>query len=206
MRYPSKSVIAVAALSLLSVAVQAQSPVANAAPASAQAGDYNVESNHTRTQFTVSHMGFTDWYGDFTGASGTLSIDPKAISKAKVDITIPVSSVTTTNATLDGELKSAQWFDAAQFPTIRFVSTQVVQTGPRTALIKGNLSFHGVTKPVELQASFNAGGINPMTKHYTLGFNASTEIRRSDFGVNTYVPLIGDTVAVRISAAFEKAG
>lgn len=206
MRLISNALVAAAALSLVPCSAQAQSPVANTAPAAAQAGDYKVETSHTRVQFAVSHMGFTDWYGDFSGATGTLSIDPKAIAKAKVDIVIPVASVSTTNATLDGELRSAQWFDAAQFPTIRFVSTQVVPTGPRTALIKGTLSFHGVTRPVTLKASFNAGGINPLTKGYTLGFNASTLINRSDFGVKTYVPLIGDAVAIRISAAFEKAG
>lgn len=206
MRLISNTLILAATLSLASHSAQAQSPVANATPSAAQAGDYKVETSHTRTQFTVSHMGFTDWYGDFTGISGTLSIDPKAIAKAKVDITIPVASVSTTNTTLDGELKSAQWFDAAQFPTIRFVSTRVEQTGPRTALITGNLTFHGVTRPVTLRASFNASGVNPMTKGYTLGFNASTLINRSDFGVKTYVPLIGDSVAIRISAAFEKAG
>lgn len=206
MRFHSHVIAAAAALTLLPATVHAQSPVANAAPAAAQAGNYKVETTHTRVQFTVSHMGFSDWYGDFTGVTGTLSLDPKAVAKAKVDIAIPVASVTTTNATLDGELKSAQWFDAEQFPTIRFVSTQVVPTGARTALIKGNLTFHGVTKPAILKASFNAGGVNPMTKGYTLGFNAVTEIRRSDFGVKTYVPLVGDTVAIRISAAFEKVG
>ena len=202
MRFLSTTLLAAALV--LPAAGHAQAPVANPAPAAAQAGTYKVETSHTRVQFSVSHMGFSDWYGDFTGVTGTLSIDPKAVAKAKVDITIPVASVTTTNATLDGELKSAQWFDADQFPTIRFVSTQVVPTGERTALVKGNLTFHGVTRPVVLKASFNAGGVNPMSKGYTLGFNANTEINRSDFGVKTYVPLVGDAVTIRISAAFEK--
>ena len=80
---------------------------ANTDPAAVKAGTYTVETSHTRTQFTVSHMGFTDWYGDFTDTSGSLSIDPKNIAATKVDITIPVSSVSTTNAKLDEELKSA---------------------------------------------------------------------------------------------------
>jgi polyisoprenoid-binding protein YceI len=151
-------------------------------------------------------MGFSDWYGDFTGTTGTLTIDPKAITSAKVDVTIPVAGVSTTNAKLDDELKSADWFDAATHPNIRFVSTAVVPTGPRTAQITGNLMFHGVIRPVTLAASFNAGGTNPLSKAYTLGFNATTTINRSDFGVKTYVPLIGDAVTIRISAAFEKIG
>ncbi len=204
MRFIAHIIIAAAALSLMPAGVYAQSPVANVDPEAAQAGQYKVETSHTRTQFTVSHMGFSDWYGDFTGTTGTLSLDPRAIGSAKVDITIPVASVSTTNAKLDGELKSADWLDADKFPTIHFVSTEVVRTGARTAMIKGNLTFHGVTRPATLQASFNAGGVNPLSKGYTLGFNATTEINRSDYGVKTYVPLIGDTVAIRISAAFEK--
>jgi polyisoprenoid-binding protein YceI len=199
-----RSLIA-AALIVAPVAVSAQSPVANPAPAAVQAGDYTVETSHTRVQFTVSHMGFSDWYGDFTGATGSLSLDPKAPTKAKVDITIPVSSVSTTNATLDGELKSDAWFDAAKYPQIRFTSTAVTPTGPRTANIAGNLTFHGVTRPVVLKATFLASGVNPLSKGYTIGFNATTSLKRSDFGVKTYIPLISDEVSLRISAAFEKA-
>ena len=168
-------------------------------------GVYNVESSHTRVQFSVSHMGFTNWYGDFTDIKGTLRLDPKNITASTVDITIPVASVSTTNSKLDGELKSAEWLDATQFPTMHFVSSKIVQTAPNKANITGDLSFHGVTKPVTLSATFNAAGANPMSKNYTVGFDATTTIKRSDFGVKTYVPMIGDETAVRVSAAFEAA-
>lgn len=199
-----RSLIA-AALIVAPVAAYAQSPVANPAPAAVQAGNYTVETTHTRVQFTVSHMGFSDWYGDLTGVTGTLSLDPKAPAAAKVDITIPVSSISTTNATLDGELKSEAWLDAGKYPQIRFTSTGVTPTGPRTANIAGNLTFHGVTRPVVLKAAFLASGVNPLSKGYTVGFNATAALKRSDFGVKTYIPLIGDEVTLRISAAFEKA-
>jgi polyisoprenoid-binding protein YceI len=204
MRKISSFLIAAAALAAVPASLHAQSPVANPAPAAVQAGNYKLETSHTRVQFTVSHMGFSDWYGDFTGATGTLNLDPKAVAKAKLDVTIPVASVSTTNATLDGELKSNAWFDADKFPTITFTSGKVTPIGPRTALVAGNLTFHGVTKPVVLKASFLASGINPLDKAYTIGFNASTVLKRSDFGVKTYVPLISDEVTLRISAAFEK--
>ncbi|MBN9145740.1 MULTISPECIES: YceI family protein [unclassified Novosphingobium] len=199
-----RSLIA-AALIVAPVAAYAQSPVANPAPAAVQAGNYAVETTHTRVQFTVSHMGFSDWYGDLTGVTGSLVLDPKAPAAAKVDITIPVSSISTTNATLDGELKSEAWLDAGKYPEIRFTSTGVTPTGPRTANIAGNLTFHGVTRPVVLKAAFLASGVNPLSKGYTVGFNATAALKRSDFGVKTYIPLIGDEVTLRISAAFEKA-
>jgi polyisoprenoid-binding protein YceI len=196
-----------AALFLLAtgcVVAVAQTGPSSPNPKTVQAGDYGVEPTHTRVEFSVSHMGFTDWYGDFKSASGSLSIDPAKVSAAKVDISLPTASVSTTNATLDGELRSADWFDAATYPTIRFVSTKVVATGPNKASITGNLTFHGVTKPVVLDAVFNGAGVNPLSKGYTVGFNATTMIRRSDFGVKTYLPMIGDATSLRISAAFEK--
>ena len=186
------------------VAALAQPGPVSADPRAVQAGSYAVEPSHTRVQFTVSHMGFTDWYGDFTSVSGSLSLDPAHVSAAKVNISIPVASVSTTNAKLDGELKSPDWFGAVAYPTIAFVSTKVVPNGANKATITGNLTFHGVTKPVVLKASFNGAGVNPLDKKYTVGFNASTTIKRSDFGVKTYVPLIGDETTLRISAAFEK--
>ncbi|MDE2340828.1 MAG: polyisoprenoid-binding protein [Alphaproteobacteria bacterium] len=183
----------------------AQGVPGNPAVTSAKAGVYSVEPHHTRVQFSVSHMGFTDWYGDFTGISGSLTLDPAHIDASKVDISIPVTSISTTNTVLDGELRSPAWFDAAQFPTMHFVSNNVVRTGERTAHIMGTLTFHGVSHPVTLEASFVGGGVNPMSKGYTVGFNATTTLHRSDFGVKTYVPMIGNAVDVRISAAFEAA-
>jgi polyisoprenoid-binding protein YceI len=174
-------------------------------PATVPAGTYRIEPSHTRVQFTVSHFGFTDWWGDFTGVSGTLVLDPRRLAASRVDIAIPVASVSTTNATLDGELRSADWFDAARYTAIRFVSTRIVRTGAAKATIYGNLTLHGVTRLVALDAHFVGAGLNPLRKTYTAGFNATASIRRSDYGVKMDLPLVGDETQIRISAAFEKA-
>jgi polyisoprenoid-binding protein YceI len=199
-----KSILASTAV-LLALAGAAAAQDFNTNPAAVTPGAYVVEPAHTRVQFAVSHIGFTHFFGDFTGAKGSLLLDPKNAPASQVDITLPVASVSTTNTILDGELKSADWFDAATYPTIRFVSTKVVATGPGKATITGNLTMHGVTKSVELAAIFNGSGVNPLDKNYTVGFDATTTLKRSDFGVKTYLPLIGDETSVRISAAFEKA-
>ncbi len=193
--------LALAAFAVPALAL-AQPAAPDANPAHAKAGTYQVESSHTRILFSVSHMGFTTWYGDFTGAAGTLTLDPAKLSATSFDITVPVDSVSTTNAKLDGELKSPEWFDAAKYPTIEFKSEKVVRTGHDTALVTGELTFHGVTKAETLKATFNAGGINPLTKQYTIGFNLTGKLKRSDFNQSTYVPLIGDEVDLMISAAF----
>ncbi|MBB5374391.1 YceI family protein [Acidocella aromatica] len=192
--------LALAALALPSLAL-AQS-VADANPADVKAGAYTVEPSHTRVLFAVSHMGFTTWYGDFTNVSGSLNLDPAKLSSTSFDITIPANTVSTTNTKLDGELNSPEWFDTAKYPTIEFKSEKVVRTGKDTALVTGELTFHGVTKPETLKVTFNAAGVNPLSKQYTVGFNATGTLKRSDFNQKTYVPLIGDDVTLTISAAF----
>ncbi|MDR3508042.1 MAG: YceI family protein [Caulobacteraceae bacterium] len=175
-------------------------------PAKVPAGAYAVESSHTRVLFAINHMGFTTYYGDFTGVSGSLTVDPAKPAASAVSVSIPTASISTTNATLDAELKAADWLDAAKYPTITFKTTSVTPTGASTADVTGDLTLHGVTKSVTLAAKFNAVGPNIMTRKITVGFDGTAHIKRSDFGVTKYVPLIGDQVDVIISAAFEKVG
>ncbi|QUD88039.1 YceI family protein [Phenylobacterium montanum] len=194
-----------AALAVCALAPAHASAQASSDPSKVQAGTYAVEPFHTRVLFAVNHMGFTTYYGNFTGVSGSLQLDPAKLDASQVSVSIPVASVSTTNTVLDGELKSPAWLNAAADPTITFKSTKVVVTGPNTADITGDLTLHGVTKPVVLAAKFNASGANPMSHKTTVGFDATAHLNRSDFGVKTYVPVIGDQVDVIISAAFEKA-
>ena len=177
---------------------------APAAPQATQAGTYKVETHHTLAEFTVNHFGFNDFFGVISGATGSLVLDPKAIGATKLDISLPADGISTTNAALDSELKGADWFDAAQYPTIRFVSQKVVQTGPRTARISGTITMHGVTKLLVLDASFGGAGVNMLDKAYTVGFSATGTLKRSDFSITKYVPAVSDEVRIKISAAFEK--
>jgi polyisoprenoid-binding protein YceI len=176
--------------------------VASSDPASVKAGTYKVEPYHTQAGFSVSHFGFTNFSGVFSGASGSLVLDPSTPSAAKLEVTIPIQSVQTTSAQLDGMLKGDQWFDAAKFPTATFTSTKVVLSGKDSADIAGNLTLHGVTKSITLKAHFIGAGVNPLDKSFTAGFEATGTIKRSDFGVSTYVPLIGNDVRLTIAGAF----
>ncbi|PNU04910.1 YceI family protein [Novosphingobium guangzhouense] len=194
---------AFAAVSLVVAApIVAQQADTNAA--AVQAGNYALDSSHTLVRFTVDHFGISEFFGTLPGATGTLSLDPKNLASAKMDVSVPVASVSTTNKTLDEELVGAEWFDAAKYPTMRFVSTKVVKTGASTADVTGNLTLHGVTKPVTLKATFKAAAVNPMNKAYTLGFNAVGTIKRTEFGVSKYAPLVSDDTQIAITAAFEK--
>ena len=168
------------------------------------AGTYAVESHHTLAMFAINHFGFNEFYGTIPNATGTLTLDPANASADRLDISLPVAGLSTTNSVLDGELKDPTWLDAAKFPEIHFTATKVTQTGARTAHIDGNLTLHGVTRPIALDATFGGAGTNPMDKAFTVGFSATGVIKRSDFGVAKYVPLVSDDVKLTISAAFEK--
>ncbi len=175
-------------------------------PARVHAGSYKIDPNHTQVTFGVSHMGFSEYRGRFSGADGTLQIDPKHVASAKLDVSVPVSSVSTTSDKLDGELRSADWLNAGQFPQMRFRSVKVTPTGAGRARIDGELTLHGQTRPVTLQARFMGAGTDPLAKVYTVGFEASGTLNRSAFGVKTYLPLIGDEISLTIAGAFQKAG
>ena len=173
-------------------------------PAQIQAGTYAVDPGHTQVGFTVSHMGFSNYSGGFSDVSGTLELQPKTPAASKLSIKIPVASVMTTSAKLTGELKGEQWLDAAKFPEMTFVSTKVTPEGKDKAKVTGNLTLHGVTKPVTLDVTLVGAGVNPLSKKVTVGFDATGTLKRSEFGVKTYVPLIGDDLHLTIAGAFER--
>jgi polyisoprenoid-binding protein YceI len=184
---------------------QATSPVTTE-PAKIESGAYAIEPNHTQILFSVSHMGFSTYFGQFSKASGSLDLNSKIPAKSSVEIHVPVNSVTTTSDKLTSELKGNAWLDASADPEITFKSTKVTPTGHGTAAVAGNLTLHGVTRPVTLKARLVGAGINPLDKKYTVGFDLAGTIKRSEFGVKTYVPLIGDAVTLTISGVFEKQG
>lgn len=192
---------ALAALGLVATLSTAQ---AATAPQDVQAGTYQVETTHTQVTFSLLHFGFTEYSGLFSGATGSLTYDAAHPAASKLSVSIPVASVQTTSAKLTDELHGADWFDTARYPTATFVSTKVVPTGAGTANVTGNFTLHGITKPLTLQVRYVGAGINPMDKAYTLGFQATGTLKRSDFGVKTYVPMVGDDVTLSIAGAFEK--
>ena len=194
----------VLATALLATAAAPALAQAVSDPAKVEAGTYTIEPEHTRVRFDVSHFGFTKYDGEFRKVSGTLTLDPAKPEGATVAIAIATGSVTVPNAKLKEELDGAQWLDAAKYPEITFKSTKVVTTGVDTADVTGDFTLHGVTKPLTLKVKFNAAGTNPVNKHYTSGFEATGTLKRTDFGVKTYAPMIGDTVDIDIDAAFEK--
>jgi polyisoprenoid-binding protein YceI len=172
-------------------------------PEGVVAGTYVIDTKETLVRYSTLHMGLNEFWGTFPGATGTLTIDPKDVAAAKLDVKVPISSVETTNRDLNGLFFSDQFFDADKYPTMRFVSTEVTRTGNNTAKVAGNLTLHGITRPVVLNVTLNGAGPNSFSKVLTLGFKADGVVKRSDFGMGKYVPIVSDETNIAISAAFE---
>jgi polyisoprenoid-binding protein YceI len=175
-------------------------------------GAYKADPAHTLVSWELDHLGFSPYYGLFGDVSGTLQLDPKAPQNAKVSVTIPVSKVTTASAGLTAHLlrgpKDAggkpDFFGAAPADAT-FVSTAVRPKAQGKAEVVGNLTLNGVTKPVTLDTSFYGAGKSPMgDKAENIGFEATTTIKRSEFGLGGMVPMLSDQVKLKIAAAFVK--
>jgi polyisoprenoid-binding protein YceI len=174
-------------------------------PKAVKAGAYKIDPLHTEELFSVSHFGLSNFSGVIAGAEGTLKLDPARLADTQLEVSVATQTVLTPNDKLTGELKDPEWLDSAKFPKATFVSKKVTATGPGDADIAGELTLHGVTKPLTLHAHFVGAGPNPMKKTYTVGFDATGVVKRTEFGVVKYAPYIGDEVTLTIHAAFEAA-
>ena len=198
--------VALAACVAAGVAVEAQNAppaLGTPDPAKVTGGTYAVDPNHTQVLFGFNHMGFTHNMGIFARPTGSLVLDPKNPAQAKVEVTFPVDSIATGVPKFNEHLMSPEFFDAAKFPTATFKSKSVAVDGT-SADIVGDLTIKGVTKEVTLDASLVGVGANPMSKKETVGFTATTTIKRSDFGLGYAVPVVGDVLELKIAAGFEK--
>jgi polyisoprenoid-binding protein YceI len=171
--------------------------------ATVKAGTYQADPNHTQAVFSLLHFGFTPFYGIFAGTTGTLRLDPAQLSDSQLDLSLTVDSLITTVPILTQELKGDQWFDTAKFRTATFVSTKIERTGDASARVTGDMTLHGVTKTEVFAVHLVGAGVNPLSKAYTVGFEATGTIKRGDFGIRTYLPAVGDDVTLRIVGAFE---
>ena len=163
------------------------------------ADTYTLEPTHTSVTFQYTHFGFSHPTGKFMNALGSVTLDEATPANSSVEVSFAIDGVNTGVAALDTHLKSADFFDAAKFPTATFKSTKVEPTSATTAKVTGDLTLHGVTKPVTLDVTLNQKGPN-MMKKITAGFTAKGTINRSDFGISTYVPAVSDQIDLYIEA------
>lgn len=160
---------------------------------------YKLDPGHTNVLFSWNHFGFSNPTANFGLGDGTLVFDEKNPAKSSVEVTLPLANLDTHVTKLDEHLKKPDFFDADKFPTATFKSTKVQALGGGKFKVTGDLTVHGVTKPVVLDAKLNKVGEHPMMKVQAIGFDATTTLKRSDFGMGAYVPNVSDEIKVRIT-------
>ncbi|HEY1137746.1 MAG TPA: YceI family protein [Xanthomonadaceae bacterium] len=187
MKRPFKAIVAAAALALATT-------VAFAAPLT-----YKIDANHTDVVASWSHFGFSNPIAHFGKVDGFITYDPAKVGDSKVEVTIPLSGLNSHVQSFDEHLLSDDFFDAAKFPNITFKSTSVKSAGKDKLTVVGDLTIKGITKPVTLSVTINKLGVQPMAKREAAGFEATTTIKRSDFGVGKYAPNVSDEVKLSIT-------
>ncbi len=179
---------------LVSCLLAATGATAFAAPAK-----YDIDTAHTQVVFRWDHFGFSKPSATLEKISGTFLLDTADLAKSSIEVTLPLDGLHTGVPKLDEHLKSADFFDAAKYPNITFKSTKVEKIGADQLKVSGDLTVHGVTRPVVLNVHVNKIGDNPMLKAQSAGFDAETTLKRSDFGVSAYVPNVSDEIKVHIT-------
>ena len=201
---------ALAAALLSAPAAMAAPGVSSTKPADLPAGNYVLDKTHAVLTAKLKHMGFSNYTVRFTKLDASFTYDPKAPEASKITVTVdPASIDTSTGADAFGlkfnkELVGDGWLETAKYPTITFVSTKVDIGDGHTGKVTGDLTFHGVTKPVVLDVTFNGVGGSFAPLSVKTGFSASTTIKRSEFGVSKYVPMVSDDVVLNIEVEFDK--
>lgn len=169
---------------------------------------YQLDPGHTMVLFSWSHFGYSNPTANLGISDGSVVFDEQNPSKSTVQVTMPLSNLDTHVPALDKHLKEADFFDADKYPTVTFKSTSVQALGGNHYKVTGDLTVHGVTKPVVLNATLNKVGPHPMTGQQAIGFNATGVLKRSDFGLGAYAPKVSDDIKIDITTegAVPKAG
>ena len=173
--------------------------VAAASPAIAAPVTYNLDPTHTMVLASWNHMGFSNPSANFSIDKGTLVYDAAKPSNSRVDVTMPLNLMTSFVKDLDTHLWGKDFFQSDVYPTATFKSTKVQAISKNKLKVTGNLTIKNITKPVTLDVTLNGTGEHPMLKKKAIGFDATTTIKRSDFGVGAFAPAVSDKVKLRIT-------
>lgn len=160
---------------------------------------YNLDPTHTNVLAQWSHFGFSHPFANFGDVEGTLVYDAENVAASSVEVTLPLSGLEAFSSKFNDHLRSADFFDAAKYPTAKFKSTKVEDAGEGKLKVTGDLTIKDKTHPVVLDVTLNKAADHPMLKAPAIGFDATTTILRSDFGVGAYAPNVGDEVTLRIT-------
>ncbi len=169
------------------------------APALAAPTTYTLDPAHTDVIASWSHFGFSNPSAHFGDVDGSLTYDPANVAASSVAVTLPLSGLEAFTDKFNTHLNSADFFDSAKFPTASFKSTKVEAAGKDKLKVTGDLTIKGITKPVVLDVTLNKAADHPVKKTASIGFDATAMVKRSDFGLGAYAPMVSDEVKLRIT-------
>jgi len=188
---------------LLAAAFAGISTIANAGVGSAE--KYMLDGGHSQIVFSYNHLGYSTTYGMFSGFEGVVMFDKDEPANSSVSVSMPLSSMLTGWQARFDHFMAPDFFDASTEEVVSFESTEIEVTGENTALITGDLTLNGITKPVVLDATLNQAGMHPMANKDWAGFDGTATLLRSEFGLGKFAPFVSDEVEIMISIEVGKA-
>lgn len=199
-----KTTASLFAIIMLTSCVSWIAPLVESELITLEAGQYKLDSTHAALLFKVEHLGLSTYVGRFNQFDASLNFDPTNMANATLQSVVEIDSIDINNAGLEKTLKEATWFDSKAFPQATFVSTSVTPITDNTFDFTGDLTLKGITKPVVFTATFNGGADNWISGKYTLGFTAVGKIKRADFDIDSFIPIVGNDIELEIYAEFVK--
>ncbi len=169
-----------------------------------EAGEYLLDKDHAALLFKINHMGFSSYVGRFNDFEVSLDFDPTKIENSQVEALINMRSINVNNPAFAETLEGTAWLNTNNFPQAIFRSVSVEKIDNQQILVQGELTFLGITKVVTMDVKLNGAANNPLTRKYTLGFAANLRFKRSDFGLNKFIPVVGDEVNIEIHSEFHR--
>ena len=173
---------------------------------SVSAQTWNLDKAHAKLGFGVTHLLVSEVEGTFKSFDATINASKEDFSDAVIELSADVASINTENDQRDNHLKSPDFFDASKFEKLTFKSTSLKKVEGKKYILAGNLTLHGVTKPVELEVVLNGTAVHPYSKKTIAGFKVTGKIKRADFGIGEKTPgaIVSDEVNIHANAEFTK--
>lgn len=169
-----------------------------------RAGEYTLDKSHTTVLFKIQHLGLSTYVGRFNDFDASLDFDPANPSDMQLQASVEIDSLDINNPGLKDDLMGRTWFNQTRYPHAVFTTKSVVALSDKDFKFTGNLDWRGVVKPIDLTVTFHGGANNILTQKYTLGFSAKGAFKRSDFGMDAYIPIVGDEINIEVFSEFQR--
>ncbi|VUD69017.1 Protein YceI [Thalassocella blandensis] len=167
-------------------------------------GNYSLDKQHTSILFKVNHMGLSTFVGRFNEFDASLEYNADDITQSRLQAVIEMRSVDVNNEKFERALTGKFWFNTEAYPQASFTTQSAERISDTQVKFTGLLTFLGEQKPIDLMVTFNGAGNNMLTRKYTLGFSAHTTFNRSEFGLDQYIPAVGDAISIEVHAEFQR--